>query len=201
MMTNNLKRKKTKKETILTAAEGSFIKNGYKKTSIAQIAKEAGSSQVTLYKYFPSKVALARAVVIKLIVDGYQESENALDNSNDTFIEKMENIMHYGSSMSDAINDDFVVFMYDEFSGKNGDTSVMTAYNTYKRGFWKKLLDQGRKEKMVNEQITDEGAMIYLDMFISYAMSKNPVNAHSAVEIKNHEDDLMHLFFYGIMGR
>lgn len=200
-MTNNLKRKKTKKQTILLAAETEFIKNGYKKTSIAQIAKEANSSQVTLYKYFPSKVALARAVVIKLIVDGYQESERALDNSNDTFVEKMENLMHYGSSMSSAINDDFVVFMYDEFSGKNGDTSVMKAYNTYKRGFWKKLLDQGRKEKMVNEQITDEGAMIYLDMFTSYAMSKNPVNAHSAVEIKNHEDDLMQLFFYGIMGR
>lgn len=199
-MTNNLKRKKAKKQTILDAALRNFIKNGYKKTSIAQIAKEANSSQVTLYKYFPSKIALARTVVIKLIVDGYGESERALDNSDNTFVEKMENLMHYGTSMSKSINDDFVVFMYDEFSGKNGDTSVMKAYNAYKHGFWKKLLDQGRKEGAVNPQITDEGAMIYLDMFINYAMSANPINAHSAVEIKNHEDDLMQLFFYGIMG-
>lgn len=200
-MTNNLKRKKDKKQAILTAATQIFIKQGYKKTSISQIAQEASASQVTLYKYFPSKIALARAVVIKLIVDGYQESEAALDNSNDTFVEKMQNIMSFGVKMSSSIDDDFVVFMYNEFSGKTGDDSVMTAYNEYKHGFWKKLLDQGRAEGMVNPQITDEGAIIYLDMFISYAMSSNPANAHSAVEIKNHEKDLMHLFFYGIMGR
>ena len=200
MTTNNLKRKKAKKQAILDAAERNFIKDGYKKTSIAQIAKEANSSQVTLYKYFPSKIFLAREVVIKLIIDGYKGSEEALDNDKANFAQKMENLMNFGTTMSKAINDDFVVFMYDEFSGKNGDTSVMKTYNAYKRGFWKKLLDQGRKEKMVNPQITDEGAMIYLDMFISYAMSENPANAHSAVEIKNHEDDLMQLFFYGIMG-
>lgn len=200
-MTNNLKRKKDKKQSILDAATKILSKQGYKKTSIAEIAKEANSSQVTLYKYFPSKVALARAVVIKMIVDGYAESEAALSNSNDSFVEKMENIMSYGLKTSDAINDDFVVFMYDEFSGNNGDDSVMKTYNEYKHGFWKKLLDQGRKEGVVNPDITEEGAIIYLDMFVSYAMNPNPVNAHSAVEIKKHESDLMHLFFYGIMGR
>lgn len=199
-MTNNLKRKKDKKQSILDAATHIFMKEGYKKASVAEIAKEAGSSQVTLYKYFPSKIALARLVVIKLIVDGYQAAEDALDNSTDTFVEKMENLMAYGLKTSDAISDDFVVFIYSEFSGKNGDDSVMKTYNTYKHGFWKKLLDQGRAEGAVDSQITDEGAIIYLDMFVSYAMDANPINAHSAVEIKNHEDDIMHLFFYGIMG-
>lgn len=200
-MVNNFKRKNDKKESILTAAEKIFIEQGYKKTSIAQIAKEAKSSQVTLYKYFPSKVELARTVVIKLILDGYRQSEEALDNSQDSFIKKMENIMSYGLNMSNAINDDFVVFMYNEFSGQNGDRRVRDTYNKYKHGFWKKLLDQGRAEGAVDPAITDDGAIIYLDMFINYAMSTDPVNPHSAIEIKNHEKDLMHLFFYGIIGR
>ncbi|CAJ1194503.1 TetR/AcrR family transcriptional regulator [Companilactobacillus nantensis] len=200
-MTNNLKRKKDKKQAILDAALKILTTQGYKKASVAEIAKEANSSQVTLYKYFPSKIALARAVIIKQIVDGYKASEDALNSSNATFAEKMEMMMSYGLNVSDSISDDFVVFMYDEFSGKNGDDSVKKTYNEYKHGFWKRLLDQGRREGAVSPDITEEGAIIYLDMFVNYAMTPNPVNAHSAVEIKNHEKDLMHLFFYGIMGR
>lgn len=200
-MTNNLNRKKAKKEAILAAATKIFVQNGYKKTSIAQIAKEAGSSQVTLYKYFPSKIELARTVVIKMIVDGYTQYGEALDNTKKSFVEKMQDMMASGVTVSQNISDDFVIFMYDEFSGSHGDTSVMKAYNDYKHGFWKKLLAQGRAEGAVNPNITDAGAIIYLDMFISYAMSPYNQNPHSAVEIKNHEDDLMHLFFYGIMGR
>jgi len=200
MMVNNLKRKSNKKQLILDAATKIFIQEGYKKASIAEIAKEANSSQVTLYKYYPSKVELARAVIIRLIVDGYRESEEFLDVDGATFVDKMEKMMAYGVDMSQSINDDFVVFMYNEFSGQNGSTSVMKTYNDYKHGFWKKLLDQGRAEGAVSPQITDEGAGIYLDMFISYAMNSNPANAHTAVEIKKHEDDLMHLFFYGLMG-
>ena len=86
MMVNNIKRKKNKRAAILHAAEKIFVTQGYKKTSVAQIAKEAKASQVTLYKYFPSKIALAREVVIKLITDGYQQSEEYLDNQNKTFV-------------------------------------------------------------------------------------------------------------------
>lgn len=199
-MTNNLKRKKNKKESILSAATTEFIRNGYKKTSVAKIAKEAQASQVTLYKYFSSKIILARAVVLKLIIDGYQQYYVALDNSQKSFIEKMHEMMGNSASLADSINDDFVVFMYDEFSGRNGDTTVMKTYNEYKNNFWKKLLDQGRREGAVSTEVSDEGAMLFLDMFIDYAMNPSPYNSHSAVEVKRHEDDIIHLFFYGIMG-
>ena len=59
-MDGNEKRKQQKRRQILTSATKVFSEQGYKKASIAQIAKEAKSSQVTLYKYFPSKVELAR---------------------------------------------------------------------------------------------------------------------------------------------
>lgn len=197
-MTNNLKRKKNKRESILTAATVEFTRNGYKKTSIAGIAKEAHASQVTLYKYFPSKIVLARAVVVKLIVDGYQQYDEALDNSQKSFVEKMHDMMHNSVSLASNINDDFVVFMYDEFSGKNGDGSVMKTYNEYKDRFWKKLLDQGRHEGVVSPEVSDEGALLFLDMLITYAMHANPYNS---LEVKHHEDDIIRLFFYGIMGR
>src|SRR5699024_4826468 len=107
IMTNNLKRKKDKRQTILNAATKVFLEKGYKKTSIANIAKEAKSSQVTLYKYFSSKVAIGREVIIKLIVDGYSEYDKLLDDDSLSFVEKMKTMMNSGSSLAGDINDDF----------------------------------------------------------------------------------------------
>lgn len=199
-MTNNIVRKKAKKQAILDAAQQILTTEGYKKASVAEIAKEAGASQVTLYKYFPSKIDLARAVIIKLIVEGYAASDSYLNQTDKTFVEKMKEMMDFGVSMSNSISDDFVTFMYDELSGSNGDDSVMKAYNDQKHTFWKKLLDQGRAEGAVDASISDEGALIYLDMFVEHSMNANFQKIHGPIEIKNHEDDLMHLFFYGIMG-
>ncbi|WP_143803294.1 TetR/AcrR family transcriptional regulator, partial [Oenococcus oeni] len=50
--------KKNMHSKILLAAKKIFETSGYKNSSIAQIAKQAKVSQVTLYKYFPSKHTL-----------------------------------------------------------------------------------------------------------------------------------------------
>lgn len=197
-MTNNLKRKKDKRQTILDAATKVFLEKGYKKTSIANIAKEAKSSQVTLYKYFPSKVALGREVIIKLIVDGYSEYDKLLDDDSLSFVEKMKTMMNSGSSLAGDINDDFAMFLQREFSSQNGDNSVVKVYNQYKRNFWFKLLNQGRQEGILSDEVTNEGAMIFLDLFINYSMN---AGENAVVALKNHEKDIIHLFFYGIIGR
>jgi AcrR family transcriptional regulator len=196
-MTNNLQRKKNKQKAILNAATKLFFVNGYKKTSIAQIAKEANSSQVTLYKYYASKVELARAVVVKLIVEGYGQYDKLLDDPDKTFVEKMQAMMRGGSSEASQISDDFVNFMLKEFRGANGSKTVLKVYNDYKVNFWNKLFDQGRKEGKVNPQISNEAALIFLDMYVSYVL--NP--SYDAVKFNHHAEELIHLFYYGIMGR
>lgn len=200
-MTNNLIRKTNKKESILEAAQKVFINVGYKKASITQIAQEAHASQVTLYKYFPSKIELGRAVVIKLIVDGYHAYGASLDNANKTFVEKMQDMMTNGVDLSNSINDDFVIFMYDEFNGKNNSNKVKQQYDSMKHAFWKKLLDQGRAEGVVDKNISDDIALIYLDMFINYSLYSGNKDSTDILKIKNHEDDIMHLFFYGLIGK
>lgn len=74
----------------------------------------------------------------------------------------------------------------------------MKVYNQYKRNFWFKLLDQGRQEGVISDEVTNEGAMIFLDLFINYSMN---AKENGVVALKNHEKDIIHLFFYGIMGR
>lgn len=200
-MNGNEKRKKLKQKQILTAAQKLFFTQGFKKTSIAEIAKEAGASQVTLYKYFPSKIALARAVVVLLIKDGYAQYFQQLADSSMTFTQKVESMTDGSVSMSGEMDNDFFQFMVDEFQGKNGDTKVMEEYESLKHKFWKALLTQGRKEHVISDQITDEGAMIYLDMYVRYVMNPNGVSYQNAMQMKRHAKELVHMFFYRILGK
>ncbi|WP_054659932.1 TetR/AcrR family transcriptional regulator [Secundilactobacillus kimchicus] len=73
---------------ILDVATRRFMHHGVKATSIAEIAKMAGVSQVTLYKHYKNKETLARAAVIKLIDDGYRQDLKILADTTLTFKEK-----------------------------------------------------------------------------------------------------------------
>jgi AcrR family transcriptional regulator len=52
---------------ILAAAKKLFITNGYKGTTTIQIAREAGISEMTLFRHFPSKEDVFLAVIHPLI--------------------------------------------------------------------------------------------------------------------------------------
>ncbi|NTW72109.1 MAG: TetR/AcrR family transcriptional regulator [Eubacteriaceae bacterium] len=55
---NRLELEKKRREQILAVALGLFYKNGYKNTSMADIAKTAGISKGLIYHYFKSKAEL-----------------------------------------------------------------------------------------------------------------------------------------------
>src|SRR5437867_10841221 len=54
------------RERILAAAERRFATFGYRRTGIAEIAREAGVSAGTIYRHFESKEDVFRAVVREL---------------------------------------------------------------------------------------------------------------------------------------
>jgi AcrR family transcriptional regulator len=56
-----------KPDLILDAAERLFTQFGYRRTSVEDVAREAGVAKGTVYLYFESKVALFRAMQTRLI--------------------------------------------------------------------------------------------------------------------------------------
>lgn len=54
-------------QAILAAAKKLLITNGYKGTTTIQIAREAGISEMTLFRHFPSKEAIFLAVIDPLV--------------------------------------------------------------------------------------------------------------------------------------
>ncbi len=67
-------------EKILDAALELFATNGYKNTSISEIAKKADISKGLMYNYFASKNALLRAIVTKAITEGHNLVQHAMED-------------------------------------------------------------------------------------------------------------------------
>ena len=57
------KNHENKRAAILTASNKIFVDVGFDRASMAQVAKECGSSQAALYHYFPTKNAILSAVL------------------------------------------------------------------------------------------------------------------------------------------
>ncbi|MEM9668161.1 MAG: TetR/AcrR family transcriptional regulator [Pseudomonadota bacterium] len=55
-------RAESKRTAVLDAAEASFCKDGFVRTNIEKVSKEAGVSTATLYRYFSNKAQLFGAV-------------------------------------------------------------------------------------------------------------------------------------------
>ena len=54
------------KDRILTRAEEMFLKSGYSKVTMDEIASNLGMSKKTLYKYFSSKEELVKEIISKM---------------------------------------------------------------------------------------------------------------------------------------
>src|SRR5262245_16306008 len=67
------------RERIVTAARRRFESYGYRRTSIAEIARDAGIAVGTVYRYFAGKEAVFLAVVEDLNEKWLAESRRALD--------------------------------------------------------------------------------------------------------------------------
>jgi len=61
-MSNAAKRKTDRHESIVNAAVSCFARHGYRRTSMDEVAREAGISRAALYLYFDNKEALFRAL-------------------------------------------------------------------------------------------------------------------------------------------
>jgi AcrR family transcriptional regulator len=70
-----------RRSRILRGASAAFLRFGFERTSIADIALGAGVSRTAVYHYFPSKEEVLRAVVEELHATSLSTATVALENS------------------------------------------------------------------------------------------------------------------------
>lgn len=85
--------RENRRKHIIKAAMKRFMESGYHATTTVSIAKEAGISEVTLYRYFSSKKELFRAVIEPVLAESVKKIVDELEEKNLKATEKLRFIL------------------------------------------------------------------------------------------------------------
>src|SRR3954454_20964744 len=66
------------RERICIAAEKLFLRDGYARTSIRAVAREAGVAEATVYVVFPDNATLLNALIVRSTRDNFAEELDAI---------------------------------------------------------------------------------------------------------------------------
>lgn len=164
------KRRQEKKKAILYAAKELFKQYGYSKVSIAEIAKKASVSQVSIYNFFESKENLKNQLLKKLWEDYYKTIIDIV-NGNESIRKKIEKFFYTVVDYSRNYTTNFVVeslrneLKKDEFFVGEQLSSIEEIITS--------LLEEGKKEGIIKNTITTEVMLNFIDMFRFYVIN-NP---------------------------
>lgn len=133
-------------EKIVNYSTKEFLKNGFYKTTMDQLAKGMKISKKTIYKYFPSKSMLLGKVVQKFQKKIIDELDLIIE-SDKSIIEKIKDLgtffAHFSVIENKKILNDFL-----NHEPKLWE-KVDRLRTTIMENFWEKLIVEGKKEGLI----------------------------------------------------
>lgn len=187
------KRREQKKKDILAAALALFMDYGIQKVSIAEIAKKANVSQVTIYNYFESKDNLAQSV-FKFYVDQVWEEQKQFLISDLPFNEKLKKIMFEKGAAINEISEKFLHDFMEDYA--RGQSYVEELYIKEAMPLFIDFFNEGRAQGFIDPDVSNEAILFYLNMFQEYLRREDMAQMTLPIA-----DELTTLFFYGIAGK
>lgn len=182
-----------KRKDICKAAFELFCSLGDQKTNIAQIAKKANVSQVTIYNYFGSKENLLKESIKDFMEEKLKQYESLLEEEL-TFLEIIEKIVFDKSESVKMMNNEFIQTLLLKYQDMK--QFIDDYYKNKAIPLMIRLIDKGRSEGYINKDISNEAFLFYISIF------KEAINQHALISklSKSAMQDLSSLFFYGLMG-
>jgi Transcriptional regulator len=161
------KRRQEKIEAILYSAKELFKQYGYNKVSIAEIAKKASVSQVSIYNFFESKENLKNQLLKRLWEDYYQTIVSILNND-ETIQKKIEKFFYTIAVYSRNYSANFVTeSLRNQLETEENTTEVQLARINQAVI---SLIEQGKKEGIIKDTITTDAMLNFIDMFRFYVI-------------------------------
>ncbi|WLR51381.1 TetR/AcrR family transcriptional regulator [Bacillus tianshenii] len=190
------KRREKKKNDIRQAALDLFAEDGVQKVNIQQIAEKANVSQVTIYNYFGSKDGLVYEVVQTLFEQEYKCYKQIMEE-NESFREKIQGLMKHKVEFASSYNPDFIFTLISE---RPDIQSLVQTYTEEKTmPLFIQLIQQGKGSGDIHPSISEQAIMFYMNMFAN-EMRNYPQAFQTQNELKQFTEEMLHLFFYGLIG-
>jgi AcrR family transcriptional regulator len=185
------------KERILRAAVELFKVHSVKKTTANDIALKAGVSPATFYNHFGSKENLVRAVVVYFLNSTMADFTGIL-KGNQSFMEKMGQILAYKSDMLSQYQGDFMKAMISE------DPEIRQVVNEV---YMKEIMpviaefyEEGKRQGYINPELSTESIIRYM-LIVRSGMAAESVLSDDPEQNRRMMQELSPLFLYGIMGK
>ncbi|SER57086.1 transcriptional regulator, TetR family [Gracilibacillus ureilyticus] len=187
------KRTYQKRLNILEAALKLFTNNGIKKVSIAEIAMKANVSQVTIYNYFESKENLLRETMEYYVEKSFDHYQKILD-ANMPFPDKIEQMIFQKTELTSNIHEE----IYSYFLNSSAEQSLFLdkIYQEKSIPFFHQLITEGKESGYIKNELSENAILLFIHMFKDYMQKKDLTDILVPIT-----EDVMHLFFYGIMGK
>ena len=150
----------SEKEKIIKSSQGLFLKKGFAKTSMDDIAQTMQMSKKTIYKYFSSKDILLKQTVITFMEFNNQQMQIII-NSNENAVVKAYKLFNFIGHIILKVSNQFL------FDLKNYNQELWLEIDKlrvkYLKKNLKKIIEQGKSEGY----FIDESSFIIINSFIS----------------------------------
>ena len=186
------------RQNLINAARKIFVRFGFEKTTMNEIALEARKGKSSLYYYFASKEEVFQAVVeyeagiiVEKLKTAVNNSETLIDKARNFILVRFAEIQKLGN-LYNALRDDFLNHL--EFIKK-----ARVQYDMMELNFIKALLNDGKQQRIFDINNIDTIAETFqmtlkaveLPLLIDYESEVFETRLNSLVDI----------FFYGILTR
>ncbi|MGG6312772.1 TetR/AcrR family transcriptional regulator [Paenibacillus macerans] len=188
------RRTELKKEKIKRAAVELFTAYGSDKVSLAEIAKQAGVSPVTIYNYYGTKDELFVKVVTEMLEEAWQERLQLI-RSDLPFLEKIEKMIFETADFAQKVDPEFLkTIMSGNPEIKALTEDIVKRYLPPMMGFF----EEGKKAGYINADVSAETFWLYMNLLAEVS---------GKIELFKDKDknrrlfkELTSLLFYGLVG-
>jgi AcrR family transcriptional regulator len=174
-----------------------FNKYGVDKVSVDEIARCAKVSKVTIYKYFESKDGLYKEVV-KMVLDEKMKALQNIVSSDIPFLDKLKFLitmkagsLRYmkGALLYDLIKNDYAIkeYLENNYIGKAKELIIS-------------FIEYAKKAGYIDSGPSNETIFLYMDIFRA-GLAGEASNIKSAISDRSTFEDLINLYFYGLIKR
>ncbi|PRX25128.1 TetR family transcriptional regulator [Orenia metallireducens] len=177
----------SKKDSIINAALKLFSNNGYHKTTVSQIAKEAKVAKGTVYWYFDSKKQLFQAIILTGVERLTSQIESRVKEKDDV-LDKLKSIVMIYLEFINKARQHFKVFQEGMIAVIDNDfKDRMMAFRSEQAEFIAAIIEQGKNENKVRLDVDNKDmAYLLLSMvtsFNDYLQGNNDFNIISKGDI------------------
>ena len=167
------RRKEQKKQSIIRAARDLFMKYGFKKVSVNDIAVKANVSPVTIYNHYNNKDNLVYEV-IRYQLQTMMENYKNIIYGEGTFQEKIKTIVFNKVEVASQFSGELA-----SMTLRNNAVTQQSVYDEFEQEAIKITLDlfeEGKKEGFLSKDISEQTLVIYLDILKTGIAANSKLN-------------------------